>query len=296
MNALERKKQLEELGVEIPKENMEQLQREMAAMAKRNYQMMVQQNEERHSRDELLAMKKLGLSAEEINKLDPGENPFLDHELGEMTDIGVVIQLQNQFHDQLKLYYKMRRDQIVADAEVAHAAVNNEGTFDDLEEQPDLRNWPDLEPPPEFKTWNQKKQLVFEHNVLKKLREFLKDVKYDVKRGKITECFLHNYTRGQVYIFEDLMKRMIESKGAEAYEIVVQNDANEINESEYQSEENAATPEEEKRRREEEERQKRLQHEKEKDPKAKEPAKPKEREKPTLRNQAAVVHITVDPN
>lgn len=34
MNALERKKQLEELGVEIPKENMEQLNREMAQMAK----------------------------------------------------------------------------------------------------------------------------------------------------------------------------------------------------------------------------------------------------------------------
>lgn len=54
--------------------------------------MMVQQNEKRHSRDELLAMKKLGLSTEEINKLDPGENPFLDHELGEMKDMSVVIE------------------------------------------------------------------------------------------------------------------------------------------------------------------------------------------------------------
>lgn len=41
MNAMERKKQLEELGVEIPKENMEQLNRDLANMARQNYKMML---------------------------------------------------------------------------------------------------------------------------------------------------------------------------------------------------------------------------------------------------------------
>lgn len=86
-----RKKQLDELGIDIPKENIEQLNREMAVMAKQNHQMIVEQNEKKHPRDYLLAMRKLGLTAEEIHELEVGENPFLDYDLGEYNDYNQLL-------------------------------------------------------------------------------------------------------------------------------------------------------------------------------------------------------------
>lgn len=47
---------------------------------------MVQENESKHPREILMAMKKLGLTNEQIHELDPGENPFLNYELGDYSD------------------------------------------------------------------------------------------------------------------------------------------------------------------------------------------------------------------
>lgn len=181
-------------------------------------------------------MKKLGLSTEDIYKLDPGENPFLNWELGE-HDFGRLIEQQQQFYSQLRLYYKMNRDSVVADAEVAQAtAGKNEGTYDDLDEPIDLKKWPDLEPPSDFEKWEKKKQLIFEHKTLKRLKEFFKDVRYDVKRGKLKDTFLKDYTQGEIKAFDEILKRMVESKGAEAHQIVINNEIEEIDESDFEEE------------------------------------------------------------
>lgn len=86
----------------------------------------------------------------------------------------------------------MKRNQVVADAEVARNFPKNlEGTATELD--PNLESpadWPNIEQPEDFMTWNKKKQLIFEHKCLNRLQKYFKDTKYDVKRGKILDSFI----------------------------------------------------------------------------------------------------------
>lgn len=49
----------------------------------------------------------------------------------------------------------MRRDQIIADAEVAHAFTKKGSGVDPADESPN--DWPNLEPPEDFESWPKKK-------------------------------------------------------------------------------------------------------------------------------------------
>ena len=102
-----------------------------------------------------MAMKKLGLTNEQIHELDPGENPFLNYELGDYSDYNQILDKVSQFYSQLRLQYKMRRDQIIADAEVAHAFTKKGSGVDPADESPN--DWPNLEPPEDFESWPKKK-------------------------------------------------------------------------------------------------------------------------------------------
>ena len=91
MTAEERETKLKEVGLFIPKQNIEELNKEMARIALENYNKMMSESIKKFTKDELLTLKKLGLTNDQIAALGPDEIPFKDTGLAGREDMTSVI-------------------------------------------------------------------------------------------------------------------------------------------------------------------------------------------------------------
>ena len=73
---------------------MEEINAELALIAKDNYNQMMNSNMERLSKEEVNTLRKLGLSHDEIANVGPGENPFKNGGLAKNKDIMDLIKQQ----------------------------------------------------------------------------------------------------------------------------------------------------------------------------------------------------------
>ena len=64
MDQEERNKRLKEVGLYVPKQNLAELNKEMERIAKDNYKKMIEENLKKKSQNEVLTLKKLGLTNE----------------------------------------------------------------------------------------------------------------------------------------------------------------------------------------------------------------------------------------
>lgn len=218
MDIDERKRQLEELGLEVPRQNLAAFNKEMEQMAKENYQKLVDENSKKHTRDEVNILRKLGLSAEAISQLDPGASPFKDYALAEKTDFTTLMEAQKQFYEQLQAAYKEERERALGKARQMDDILAN-GTSADAGSAGSAA-YPDLQEPADFASLPEKKQLEFARMKLLRLEEFCNNEKRDLWRGKKQGSFLENYTKGELDIFHDMMQKMIQSKAAEIFKLV----------------------------------------------------------------------------
>lgn len=89
------------MGLFIPKQNIEELNKEMAKIALENYNKMMQESIKKFTKDELLTLKKLGLTNDQIAALGPDEIPFKDTGLAGRDDMTGVIEAQQKFYEEL---------------------------------------------------------------------------------------------------------------------------------------------------------------------------------------------------
>lgn len=94
MSAEEREQKLKEVGLYIPRQNIEELNKEMARIALENYNKMMEESIKKFSKDEIITLKKLGLTKEQIAQLDPDEIPFKDTGLAGREDLTSLISAQ----------------------------------------------------------------------------------------------------------------------------------------------------------------------------------------------------------
>ena len=92
MDQEERNKRLKEVGLYVPKQNLAELNKEMERIAKDNYKKMIEENLKKKSQNEVLTLKKLGLTNEQIAHLGEDENPFKDYSLGEREDVSDLLE------------------------------------------------------------------------------------------------------------------------------------------------------------------------------------------------------------
>jgi hypothetical protein len=83
---------LKEVGLFIPKQSIDELNKEMARIAQENYAKMMAESIKKFTKDELITLRKLGKTEEEISKLEPDEIPFRDTGLAGREDISKIIE------------------------------------------------------------------------------------------------------------------------------------------------------------------------------------------------------------
>ena len=105
MTVEEREQKLKDVGLFLPKKNLEELAREMERIAAENYKKMVEESLKRLSKVELDTLKKLGLKDEEIAKINPGDNPFKDYAYGDRVDLHELIDCQKGMYKNLVKAY-----------------------------------------------------------------------------------------------------------------------------------------------------------------------------------------------
>ena len=59
----------------------------------------MEENARKISKNELVTLRKLGLTAEQIANMDPDENPFEDKGLGQEVDFVSLLEVQKKFYD-----------------------------------------------------------------------------------------------------------------------------------------------------------------------------------------------------
>ena len=101
MSVEEREEKLKEVGLFLPKKNLEELNRELERVALENYNKMVEEKIQSLSATELNALRKMGLSNDDIAKLEPGDNPFKDYGYGQREDIEDLLNMQKQMYREL---------------------------------------------------------------------------------------------------------------------------------------------------------------------------------------------------
>tara|TARA_B110000285_G_C15116449_1_gene614398 strand:+ start:1066 stop:1359 length:294 start_codon:yes stop_codon:yes gene_type:complete len=94
MTVEEREIKLKEVGLFLPKKNLEELNKELERVAVENYNKMVEEKVASLSTTELNALKKMGLTTDDIAKLEPGDNPFKDYGYGAREDIVDLLNMQ----------------------------------------------------------------------------------------------------------------------------------------------------------------------------------------------------------
>ena len=94
MTVEEREIKLKEVGLFLPKKNLEELNKELERVAVENYNKMVEEKVASLSTTELNALKKMGLTTDDIAKLEPGDNPFNDYGYGAREDIVDLLNMQ----------------------------------------------------------------------------------------------------------------------------------------------------------------------------------------------------------
>ena len=80
----------------------------MAKIAQENYTKMMTESVKKFTKDEILTMKKLGLTNDQISQMGPDDNPFKDTGLAGRDDISSVIEFQQKFYEDLQLAYKKK--------------------------------------------------------------------------------------------------------------------------------------------------------------------------------------------
>ena len=101
LTAEEREQKLKDVGLYIPKQNIEELNKEMARIALENYNKMMAESLKKLSKDELVTLRKLGLTNDQIAQLGPDEIPFKDYSLAGREDIPSILDNQKKFYEDL---------------------------------------------------------------------------------------------------------------------------------------------------------------------------------------------------
>lgn len=128
MTVEEREQKLKDAGLFLPKKNLEELNKELERVALENYSKMVEDKIASLSTTELNTLRKMGLSNDDIAKLDPGDNPFKDYGYGQREDIEDLLNKQKQMYKELTKAYTIHvSDEQNLDNEVGSIARKKEG-------------------------------------------------------------------------------------------------------------------------------------------------------------------------
>jgi len=92
----------------------------------------------------MMTLQNLGLSIEDIDRLQPGETPFQDYDLGGRTDFDSLMEAQKNFYEELQMAYNKIRNQAIADAEVLATNKRKKSKDRKREDDINLADYPDL--------------------------------------------------------------------------------------------------------------------------------------------------------
>ena len=222
MTVEEREQKLKDVGLFLPKKNLEELNKELARVAAENYQKMVEESLNRLSREELQTLKKLGLKDDEIAKIGPGDNPFKDFALGDREDIIDLLDCQKGMYKALvKAYVADQAVEEEADDEVANVSGQSPESPKKKKKEKKPPDSPSVfkkfdKTPPDYHYWSKKKQFEFQRKKLLALQNFYFVEKDLIKKTK-KSSFLRDYSKGEMALFEDYLEKMISSKAAEIF-------------------------------------------------------------------------------
>ena len=99
MSVEEREAKLKDVGLFLPKKNLEALNKNMIELAKENQKRMVEDNLKKLSKEEVRTLRKLGMSNEQIADLGPNENPFKDFGMAAKQDVVDLLERQKEFYE-----------------------------------------------------------------------------------------------------------------------------------------------------------------------------------------------------
>lgn len=218
MTAEEREAKMREIGLELPKKKMAELNRQMDKMAQQNYQKLLEESAKKMTKTEIATLRKLGLSPEFIANMDPDVNPFQDQGLGKRDDFSTLADVTKNFYEELKNeYLRVNHDaEITMDGTVEPSVEDLKSPNGSSPKSP--KKLPITVKPAEYDEWNLKKQLEFDRKRLFKLQEFLEEEIDNNKRNKTRQSFLRQYTQGELGIFTDMLNKMIQSKNYEIFQ------------------------------------------------------------------------------
>lgn len=91
-----------------------------------------------------MTLQNLGLSVEDIDRLEPGATPFQDYDLGGRTDFDSLMEAQKNFYEELQIAYNEIRNRAIADAEVQATHKRKKSKDRKREDDINLADYPDL--------------------------------------------------------------------------------------------------------------------------------------------------------